>query len=94
MIQNKNKSVTTNIKRLYITNNYYQYVKQCHPYIFRESVNKYRLNLKHISNMCSGKTGATEGVPLNHKLGTVAEVVEDTIIDKDPLKLIMKWGLL
>ena len=44
--------------------------------------------------MCSGKTGADEWVPLNHKLGTAAKVVEDTIIDKDPLKVIMNWGLL
>ena len=47
---------------------------------------------KHISNMCSGKTGATEWVPFNHKLGTVAKVMEDTIIDKDPLKVDHKVG--
>ena len=35
--------------------------------------------------MCSGKP--TEGVPFNHKLGTVAKVVEDAIINKDPLKV-------
>ena len=29
----------------------------------------------HISNMCAGKTGATEGVPFNHKFGTVAKAV-------------------
>ena len=34
---------------------------------------------KHISHMCSGK--ATEWVPFNHKLGTVAKVVEDAIIN-------------
>jgi hypothetical protein len=45
---------------------------------------------KHISNMCSGKP--TEGVPLNHKLGTVAKVVEDTMIDKDPLKIDHEGG--
>ena len=39
----------------------------------------------HIT-MCAGKTGATEGVSLNHKLETVANVVQDTIL-KDPLKV-------
>ena len=46
----------------------------------------------HISNMCAGKTGATEGVPLNHKLGTVAKAVQTSITDKDPLKVDHKVG--
>ena len=45
---------------------------------------------KHISNMCSGKP--TEGVPLNHKLGTVAKAVKNAIINKDPLKVEHKVG--